>query len=167
MKRLARIDVHAENVERDVRVCVYNRTQVPDLGLSVDAVRLTKIDFSHSLNSLTFGTDYYSCLDTAVVLGNLGISFYMYAQSLQTEKEETNTMLKQCLKVFKVASNVVCDRFALCDDDLEESRVRAVALLLTGNMMHVFKSSDRESDARALVEKYGRLGAIQSQAPAA
>jgi hypothetical protein len=96
-------------------------------------------------------------LDIAVVLCNSGIAFYMASQSPKTNRPVAEALLKRSYRVLTLASDVVSNRFALCDDESEECRIMRVAHIVTGNLMIVNNAIGREGENQVLKQRCDRL----------
>jgi hypothetical protein len=68
------------------------------------------------------------------------------SQSPKTKHLVAEALLKRANSVLTLASDVVCNRFALCDDESEESRIMRVAHIVTGNLMLVNNAMGRDGE---------------------
>jgi hypothetical protein len=116
------------------------------------------IEISHDPSTFsTTGRDPQ--LEMAVILNNAGIAFFHVSNSICcTGSSSTSTSIQeQALSMMNLASSVMLDHFAICDDIKDEARLMSVALVVTGNTMNICRVSGRTSDAKDHSNKYQRM----------
>jgi len=100
-------------------------------------------------------------LETVVVLNNFAISYYVLAKNTTMEDGDSYTsakLLENAQSIFDLASGIITNRFSKCDDLMEETRIMAVAFLLTGNIARVLSETGRHEEAEAFSQKYLKIG---------
>lgn len=158
-KALKRLQRTKSGAPSDLRTFVYENCFIPDHGLkSFDSIRPTKIALPESevqFRQSRRDTD----LETVVVLSNVGLSYYLVSGMMQEESSQVaEALLKRSFHVLTIASDILANRFAMCNSEAEESRIMTVALLVTGNLMHVCREKGYEEESSRHQQKYLRLG---------
>jgi hypothetical protein len=116
------------------------------------------IDISQDPNNFsTTGRDPQ--LEMAVILNNIGIAFFHVsnADCCIGASSTSTSIQEQALNMMSLASSVMLDRFAMCDDLEDEARLMSVALIVTGNTMNICHLLGRTSDAKDHCNKYQRM----------
>jgi hypothetical protein len=137
-------DVHCNSI----KCCSVDDSMIAPFN----TVRPCKIDVR-----ITGAAQCHPDLVIAVVLCNSGIAFYLASQCSKTKQPVAEAMLKRSHSVLTLASDVVCNRIALCDDESEECRILTVAHIVTGNLMLVNNAMGRDGEHQALKQRCERL----------
>jgi hypothetical protein len=99
-------------------------------------------------------------LEMAVIFSNAGIAFFRLSSvrpSSSSPKSVPMDVQEHAMSMMSLASKLVSERFALCDDMDEESRLMSVALVVTGNTTQLHQEAGRSLDAKAYGDKYQRM----------
>jgi hypothetical protein len=101
-------------------------------------------------------------LEMSVIFNNIGIALYLLCSDESTSPSASSVSTdsrESALRMMSLASSVVSSRFALClcDDMDEESRIMSVALIVTGNTIHLCQAAGQASDAKLYTDKYQRM----------
>lgn len=98
-------------------------------------------------------------LEMAVIMNNTGIAFFHVSTSdCCAGASLTSTIIQeQALHMMSLASSVMLEHFAICDDIKDEARLMSVALVVTGNTMNICRLSGRTADAKDHCNKYQRM----------
>lgn len=97
-------------------------------------------------------------LETVVIICNLARSCYLVSETvLPTKRKLALQLLNQTFSVLDLAFDIISNRFALCEDDAEESRLLTVALLVTGTAKEIYRKTGHDTQAADMKDRYHRL----------
>jgi hypothetical protein len=153
LKKLENIRMDYVAQDKDVQYLSRKCCNVDDLMIArFHTVRPCKLGVP------TDGTsECHPNLEIAVVLCNSGIAFYLASQSSRMKQPVAEALLKRSHRVLTSASDIVSNRFALCDDESEECRTMRVAHIVASNLMFVNNAMGREAETEVLKQRCDRL----------
>lgn len=120
--------------------------------ISFTALRPTRIDLPEILADDLSDRDHD--LETVVMLVNFGLSYFLLSTTLQ-DAVVIDKLRNNAQDIFNLASDVITNRFANCESDLEETHLMTVALLVTGNMIRVLQEQGESPDEH--IARFQRL----------
>jgi len=115
-------------------------------------LRPTRIEFPDDISSGCSERD--SELESAVLLCNYGIAYFLFSKTVVGHSTSIK-LLENAHTVFELASSIVSNRFASCQDSdyIDEARILSVVLLVVGNVSQVHQETGKWADAQELHER--------------